>query len=105
MFNLSNYTNMIQSTFTPVTQENFQRIRYGSGTIEFSKKAILLGLMIDLIVAYLFMMFAYTYINKIHPTLTIEDKTIYLVLVYIIFISHALVFVSDIVYLSKIICL
>ena len=103
MFNLSNYANMIESTFTPVTQENFQRIQHGS--IEFSKKAIVLGLMIDLIVAYLFMMFAYTYINKIHPTLTIEDKTIYLVLVYIIFISYALVFVSDIVYLSKIICL
>ena len=103
MFNLSNYANMINKTFTPSTQEKFHTFQYGSDSIEFSKKAIVLVITIDLIVAYLFMMFSYTYIYEIHPTLTIQDKTLYLVLVYVIFISNALIFISDIVYLCKII--
>jgi hypothetical protein len=95
------YTNMVQNLFN--RQENFNSFQVGSGTtIELTKPVMVISLLIDLLITYLFIMFAVAYINEIHPTLFIKNKSLYIILVYVILIVNSLGFFASIVNLFRV---
>ena len=56
---------------------------------------IILLLIINLIIAYLFITFALAYINEIDPNLNHKNKSVFLFLVYIILFINIFMFINS----------
>ena len=61
----------------------------------------LLGIIFNLIISILFILFSIDYINVINPKLNIPNKLIYIVLVYLILIVNSITCVLNVVNLIK----
>lgn len=101
MLSISPYINKLTENFSrgkKMRQEDQEYQEYQEyQSNEVSPGLIFLGSLLDLIVASLFIMFSYTYIDKIDPTLEIKNKLLYLVLVYMLLLGNGVQFISSLI--------
>ena len=101
MFNILDYLNI--NNTVKYNQEKFSyHMKGGNVKQSFSKSVLFLSILLNMIISFLFILFALDYINIIDPKLTIPNKSIYIILVYMILISNSFLFLINLVYLGKI---
>ena len=68
------------------------KYKYGDG--DMTKPMIILFILINLIISYLFIVFSFAYINEIDPNLNIKNKSLYLFLVYVLLFTNSFMFID-----------
>ena len=99
MFNFLDYLNINKTVQT--SKENFAAHTNNGNNL--SKQVVIISILINLCIAFLFILFTLDYINVIHPTLTLQNKSIYLILVYILLISNGFMFLVNIITMLQLI--
>jgi len=97
MFNILDYLN-INNTIKS-SKENFSAQKYGNGNGDksLSKSVMIVSILFNLIISFLFILFSLDYINVINPKLTITNKSIYIILVYLLLISNGFMFLVNLI--------
>ena len=68
--------------------------KYKYGDENMTKPMIILFILINLIISYLFITFSLAYINQIDPNLNIKNKSLYLFLVYVLLFTNSFMFID-----------
>ena len=68
--------------------------KYKYGDEDMTKPMIILFILINLIISYLFIVFSLAYINEIDPNLNIKNKSLYLFLVYVLLFTNGFMFID-----------
>ena len=101
MFNILDYLN-INNTIKS-SKEKFSSQKYGGGEEKsLSKGVIIVSILLNLIISFLFILFSLDYINVIDPKLTITNKSIYIILVYLLLISNGFMFLVNLINMIQI---
>lgn len=92
MFNILDYLNINNTS----SKEKFSSRKYGgSDDKPLSKGVMIISILLNLIISFLFILFSLDYINVIDPKLTIQNKSIYIILVYLLLISNGFMFLVN----------
>ena len=101
MFNIVDYININKTLI--FNKEKFSMYMNGGGDDnKLSKGIIIASILLNMVFAFLFIQFSLDYINVIDPKLTIQNKSIYIILVYLLLISNAFMFLLSLVNLSQV---
>jgi len=77
--------------------------QYGGGEEKsLSKGVMIVSILLNLIISFLFILFSLDYINVIDPKLTITNKSIYIILVYLLLISNGFMFLVNLINMIQI---
>ena len=99
MFNFLDYLNINNTVKS--SKEKF--VVHANNGNNLSKHVVIISILINLCIAFLFILFTLDYINVIHPTLTLQNKSIYLILVYILLISNGFMFLVNMITMLQLI--
>ena len=101
MFNIVDYININKTLI--FNKERFSMYMNGGGDDNtLSKGIVIASILLNMVFAFLFIQFSLDYINIIDPKLTIQNKSIYIILVYLLLISNAFMFLLSLVNLSQV---
>ena len=89
-----NYKNLM--TIKNKTMEGFDNIEK---KMKIKKSDLVIILLLSMLYCLPFIWFGIVYINNIHPTLNIEYKNLFLILIYLMIINYSFVVLNDFIVL------